>query len=70
MDDVVWPAALALLVISCLATPLPFVPYFKRALAASPYRRSFALGYFFVALYTAMGIGILILLPFRMASGI
>jgi hypothetical protein len=70
VDDVVWPTALVLLVISGIATSLSFVPSSKRAIAASPNKRSFAVGYFFVVLYTAIGIGTLILYPFRRASGI
>jgi len=70
MDDVVWHTALALLVVSSIATPVPFIPIGKRAIAASPHKHSFAVGYFFVALYTGIGIGTLVLLPFRIASGI
>jgi hypothetical protein len=70
MDNVVWPTALVLPAISSIATPVPFVPFGKRAIGASPHKRSFAIGYFFVALYTGIGIGTMILLPFRMASGI
>ena len=70
VDDVVWPTALVLLVVSSIAAPVPFIPRGKRAIAASPYKRSFAIGYFCVVLYTAVGIFGLVLLPFRAATGI
>jgi len=70
VDNVVWPTAFGLLIVSGIATPIPFVPIFKRAIAASPHKHSFALGYFFVALYTGVGICAIILIPFRRASGI
>jgi hypothetical protein len=70
MDDIVWPTALVLLLISSIATAVSFVPGCKRAIAASPHKSSFALGYFFVVLYTGIGICTMILLPFRAASGI
>jgi|HubBroStandDraft_1064217.scaffolds.fasta_scaffold1218241_1 hypothetical protein len=70
MDSVVWPTALVLLVLSSAATPVPFVPRAKRAIAASPHKRSFAIGYSFVAFYTLTGIGTIVLYPFRAASGI
>jgi hypothetical protein len=70
MDNVVWPTALGLLVISSIATSVSFVPRCKRSIAASPHKRSFAVGYFFVVLYTGIGICTMILLPFRAASGI
>ena len=70
VDNFVWPTALVLLVISGIATPVPFVPRGKRAIAASPHKRSFAIGYFFVALYTGIGICAIVLIPFRAASGI
>ena len=69
-DAVIWPTAVALLVISTTSTVINFVPRGKRAIAASPHKKSFAIGFFFVALYTGIGIGTLILIPFRMASGI
>ena len=56
MDDVVWPTAIVLLAISGSAVPVPFVASGKRALAASPHKRSFAIGYFFVASYAVGGI--------------
>jgi len=49
---------------------VPIFPSGKRAIAASPYKRSFALGYFMVAGYTAIGICTIVLIPFRAASGI
>jgi hypothetical protein len=70
VDNVVWPTAVALFVISSIATSVPIVPSGKRAIAASPHKRSFAIGYFFVALYTAIGICTVVLIPFRAASGI
>jgi len=70
VDNCVRPTALGLLMVSGIATPIPFVPIFKRAIAASPHKHSFALGYFFVALYTGVGICAIILIPFRRASGI
>jgi hypothetical protein len=70
VDNFVWPTALLLLVISGVATPMPFVPSGKRAIAASPYKRSFAIGYFFVALNTGIGICAIVLITFRVASGI
>jgi hypothetical protein len=70
MENAIWPTALALLILSCVAAILPFVPRFKRAIAASPYKRCYAVGYFLVVLYSMMGIGTIILLPFRAASGI
>jgi hypothetical protein len=70
MDDVVWPIALALLAVSTAASVITFLPKGKRAIADSPHKKSFAIGFLFVALYTVTGIGTLVLLPFRMASGI
>jgi hypothetical protein len=70
MDNIVWPTALVLLVISSIATSVSFVPGCKRAIAASPHKRSFAVGYFFVVLYTGIGICTMVLIPFRAASGI
>jgi hypothetical protein len=70
MDDFIWPTGAVLLVISTVATALPFIPAIKRAIAASPYKRSYTIGYLAVALYTGIGFGTLVLLPFRMASGI
>jgi hypothetical protein len=70
VDNFVWPTALVLLVISAIATPVPLVPRGKRAIAASPHKRSFAIGYFFVALYTGIGICAIVLIPLRAASGI
>jgi hypothetical protein len=70
VDNFVWPTALVLLVISSIATSVPIFPSGKRAIAASPYKRSFALGYFMVAGYTAIGICTIVLIPFRAASGI
>jgi hypothetical protein len=70
MDNVVWLTALALFVISSIATSVPIVPGGKRAIAASPHKRCCAIGYFFVALYTAIGICTVVLVPFRAASGI
>jgi hypothetical protein len=70
VDNVVWPTALALLAISSIATSAPIVPSCKRAIAVSPHKRSFAIGYFFVAMYTALGICTIVLIPFRAASGI
>jgi hypothetical protein len=70
VDNFVWPTALLLFIISGIATPAPFVPLCKRAIAASPYKRSLAIGYFFVVLYTGMGVFTVILIPFRRASGI
>ena len=70
MDGVIWPTALVLLIVASIAAPLPLVPYCKRAISKSPYKRCFAIGYFFVVLYALGGIGTLILLPFRAASGI
>src|SRR5260370_39310524 len=68
VDNVVWPTAIVLLVISSIAMAVSFVPSGKRAIAASPHKRSFAIGYFFVALYTAIGICSIVLIPFRAAS--
>jgi hypothetical protein len=70
VDNFVWPTALVLLIISAIVTPVPFVPSGKRAIAASPHKRSFAIGYFFVALYTVIGICAIVLIPLRAASGI
>jgi hypothetical protein len=55
---------------TAIVTPVPFVPSGKRAIAASPHKRSFAIGYFFVALYTVIGICAIVLIPLRAASGI
>jgi hypothetical protein len=70
VGNFVWPTALVLLIISSIATPVPFVSSCRRAIAASPHKRSFAIGYFFVASYTAIGICTIVLIPFRAASGI
>ena len=70
LDNFVWPTSLVLLVISSIATAVPFVPSCKRAIAASPHKRSFAIGYFFVASYTVTGVCTIVLIPFRAASGI
>jgi hypothetical protein len=70
MDDFIWPTASVLLVISTIATALPLIPAVKRAIAASAHRRSYFIGYLAVASYTGLGLSTLVLLPFRMASGI
>jgi hypothetical protein len=70
VDSIVWPTALALLVISIIAVIVSLTPRAKRAIAASPHKRSFAVGYFCVVLYAGTGIGTLIIYPFRAASGI
>ena len=70
VDKVIWPTALVLLVISSIAMAVSFVPSSKGAIAASPHKHSFAIGYFFVALYTVIGICSIVLIPLRMASGI
>ncbi len=70
LDEVLWPAARTLLVLSTIATLVPFIPIGKRALKVSPHKRSFAFGYFFVVSYTFIGIGATLLMPFRAASGI
>lgn len=70
IDKVSWPIALVLLAIAAMATPVPFIPKAKRAIAESPHKMSFAVGYFFVALYAGGGLLTLLLLPFRIASGI
>jgi membrane protease YdiL (CAAX protease family) len=70
VDNFVWPTALVLLVISSIATAVPIFPRGKRAIAASPHKRSFAVGYFMVAGYTAIGVCTIVLIPFRTASGI
>ena len=70
MDDVIWPAALLLLLLSTGTSAILFFPKGKRAIAASPYKKSFAVGLLLVGLYTATGIALLLFLPFRMASGI
>jgi hypothetical protein len=69
-DDFVWPTAIVLLVVSIIATTAPFVPVCKRAIAASPHKRSYAFGYFVAALYTGIGVCTMILIPIRRASGI
>jgi hypothetical protein len=70
VDNFVWPAALTLLAISVIAVIVSLTPGAKRAIAASPYKRSFALGYFCVVFYAGAGILTLIIYPFRAASGI
>jgi hypothetical protein len=70
LDDVLWPTSLVLLVISIVATSVPIIPIGKRAIKMSPYKRSFAIGYFFVAGYTVIGVCTIVLIPFRAASGI
>jgi hypothetical protein len=70
VDNFVWPTALGLLVMSGIAAVVPMFPSGKRAIAASPHKRSFAVGYFVVVGYTAIGVCTIILIPFRAASGI
>jgi hypothetical protein len=64
VDNFVWPAAIVLLVISSIATSVPMFPSGKRAIAASPHKRSFAIGYFFVAGYTAIGVCTIVFIRF------
>jgi hypothetical protein len=70
VDSIIWPTALALLVISASAVVVSLTPRAKRAIAKSPHKRSFAVGYFFVVLYAGAGICALVIYPFRAASGI
>jgi hypothetical protein len=70
VDNIVWPTALTLLVISVIAVIVSLTPWAKRAIAASPHKRSFAVGYFCVVFYAGTGICALVLYPFRAASGI
>jgi hypothetical protein len=70
MDDEIWPAALVLLAISSIATASYFFPLIRRAVVVSPHKKSFAVGFLFTVLYTGIGVGTIILIPFRMASGV
>jgi membrane protease YdiL (CAAX protease family) len=70
MDAEIWPASLVLWAIATPATALYFLSPIKRRVAASTHRISFVVGFFFVAGYSLTGICVLVLLPFRMASGI
>ena len=70
VDSIVWPTALTLLVISVIAVMVSLMPRAKRAIAASPHKRSFAVGYFCVVFYAGSGICTLVIYPFRAASGI
>ena len=70
MDKIVWPTALVFWIISMLAASVPLSRAARRAIAASPHKRSFAVGYVLVASFALMGICVLVFTRLISASGI
>jgi hypothetical protein len=66
MDSYIWPAALALAVLSLIASLVPVFPRGKRLFSNTPHVASLAIGYAILVCNALLGIATAMLIPFRL----